>query len=162
MAVAAERQRPPQTPLARRHTIARELERTHVQRHIKDVAKWWNQHAGGIRFEQDIDSWITDRFTAIEARRSLAETEESQSMDEIAQEGNTLAAWRVFRGRHLVSDFGVEKYVYEAKEYARRRRIDESIALDFVRDRLTSEGGIFDVIGVSSQRKRDELLELVA
>lgn len=162
MAVAAERQHPQQTPLARRHAISRELERTRVQRHIKDVATWWNQHAGGMRFELDIDSWITDRFTAIEARRSLAETEESQSMDEIGQEGEMIKAFKVARGRHLVSDFVVQKYVHEAKDYARKHKLNEGIALDYVRDRMESDGALFDIMGVTSQRKRDQLLELAA
>lgn len=150
-----------QTPLSRKHATARELARMQFDRNVKEVARWWNQHAGGMKFEQDIDSWITDRFTAIEARRSLAPTAASQSMDEINQEGEMIKAFKVARGRHLVSEFVVQKYVFEAKAYVIRRRCDVSIALDYVRDRLSSDGALFDVLGVTSESKREKLLELV-
>ncbi|KKR78122.1 MAG: hypothetical protein UU23_C0003G0020 [Candidatus Curtissbacteria bacterium GW2011_GWA1_40_9] len=155
-----ERPIPTQTPLSRRAEVSRNLSRLAEVSNIHNVSKWWNQHIG-TKFEEDIDSWIVHRFTVIDAKSNWA-NDATTLVDESQDEDAILKAFRVARGRHLVSRLVMQKLVHEAKKYVRRKKISEDIAMDYVRDRATADGGIFDILGVTSKRKQEQLLELAA
>lgn len=156
----AERSTSAQASIPRRIELSRQLARRRETRNIREVAMWWNQHVG-TKFEEDISGWVVNRFTAIEARSRWA-NDTGAAIDESEDENSILKAFRVARGRHLVSKFVMQKFVYEAKEHARTHNMSEGIAMDYVRDRATSEGGIFDILGVTTESKQQELLELAA
>ena len=156
----SERPTVTQGTLPRRRDLSRELARRRESRNIREVARWWNQHVG-TKFEEDISAWIVNRFTAIDARSRWA-NDVGAAIDESEDENAILKALKVARGRHLVSKVVMQKFVYEAKKHARGHNMNEGIAMDYVRDRATSEGGIFDILGVTTEGKQQELLELAA
>ena len=140
--------------------MSQSLDRLTVQRNIKETARWWNQHVG-MNFEEDIQSWVTNQYTKMDAKSGSA-NDASSAIDESDEENKMFKAFKVARGRHIVSDFLVAKLAREAKNYARKHSLSEGIATSYVTDRLTTEGGGFDILGVKTETKRDQLLAIAA
>lgn len=149
-----------QTPIAHRRELSRRLERLKTTRAIKETSNWWNEHVG-MNFEEDISSWVVDRHTRIDAKSGWANTG-GTLLDESEEEDKMFKAFQIARGKHLYSDFVVMKLVHEAKEYGRKNKLNDAVVLDYVRDRVASDGAMFDILGVTTQTKREQLLDLVA
>lgn len=149
-----------ETSLSRRRALSREVNRLTAKGNIKEVAIWWNENVG-MHFEEDIQGWVTNQFTKMDAKSNWA-NDAGSAIDESEEENRMFKAFKVARGRHIVSDVVVEKFVGEAKGYARRHRLNEGIAMGYVRDRLTAEGGLFDILGVTTEEKRGKLMAMAA